>query len=65
MTLYGLFHTQEQCLLFTKCQRFSWYGVFSGLSKQEGDLQVNAPLYILGGESEDFFTSLTFYDSAD
>ena len=25
MTLYGLFHTQEQCLLFTKCQRFSWY----------------------------------------
>ena len=25
MTLYGLFHTREQCLLFTKCQRFSWY----------------------------------------
>ena len=24
-----MFHTQEQCLLFTMCQRFSWYGANS------------------------------------
>ena len=46
-------------------KRFERYRVISGLSKQEGALQVNALLYALGGESEDFFTSLTFYDSAD
>ena len=46
-------------------KRFERYRVISGLSKQEGALQVNALLYALGGESEDFFSSLTFYDSAD
>ena len=37
----------------------------SGLSKQEGALQVNALLYAMGGESEDIFTSFTFDDGAD
>ena len=46
-------------------KRFERYYVISGLSKQEGALQVNALLYTLGGESEDIFTSFTFYDSAD
>ena len=46
-------------------KRFERYRVISGLSKQEGALQVNALLYALGGESEDIFTSLTFYDNAD
>ena len=46
-------------------KRFERYRVISGLSKQEGALHVNALLYALSGESEDFFRSLTFYDNAD
>ena len=37
-------------------KRFKRYRVISGLSGQEGALQVNALLYAMGGESEDIFT---------
>ena len=46
-------------------KRFERYRVISGLSKQEGALQVNALLYALSGESEDIFTIFTFCDSAN
>ena len=42
-------------------KRFERYRVISGLLKTEGALQ----LYALCGESEDFFASFTFDDSAD
>ena len=37
-------------------KRFERYRVISGLSKQEGTLQVNALLYAMGDESGDIFT---------
>ena len=40
-------------------KRFERYRVISGLSKQEGALQVNALLYAMGDESGDIFTMQT------
>ena len=53
----------EEWLRWVK--QFKRYSVISGLSRQEGALQVNALLYAMGGKSEDIFTSFTFDDGAD
>ena len=51
MALYGLFHTREQCLLFTKCQHFSYCGeIFDTFVRGSCEIQVK-----VGSQETPFF----------